>query len=78
MYQKSNIPKSTKKKELTFRFEKDELGGIDSTSGTPVYTVTLLEILQRFNVSKVIDYFSLDVEGTFCFRCNGSAKRKNQ
>jgi len=46
------------------------LGGIvgfdqkkNSTATSPEYTVTLLEIFQRYQVPTLIDYLSLDVEG---------------
>ena len=59
--------------EVLFRFKGNEYGGIaaggfDNGEGAqkdaePKYTVTLQEIFERFNVPKVIDYLSLDVEG---------------
>ena len=59
--------------EVFFRFDVGDHGGIvgdDFDNGKkhkrvsePRYTVTLREILERFNAPKSIDYLSLDVEG---------------
>ncbi len=61
--------------EINFRFPKEKApqGGIVGdrfdnkadryNEGNPRYTVTLLEILDRFHVPPVIDYLSLDIEG---------------
>ena len=59
--------------EIRFRFDAGDHGGIAGdgfdngprfkASSTPRYTVTLLEIFQRYNVPNHIDYLSLDVEG---------------
>ena len=65
--------------EVEFRFETGVLGGIINDNfdvkkqqdqrknrGIPPtlkYTVPLLEILQRYNAPRTIDYLSLDVEG---------------
>ena len=38
-----------------------------STATTSFYTVPLLEVLQRNSAPRVIDYFSLDVEGAEMF-----------
>lgn len=66
---------SRKMQEVTFRFPKEKAptGGIlgdqfdnkedKYNEGRSRYTVTLLEIFDRFHVPPVIDYFSLDVEG---------------
>lgn len=59
--------------EVRFRFDNGDHGGITGAGfdngenvkrkAEPKYTVTLKEILQRFNAPKQIDYLSLDVEG---------------
>lgn len=59
--------------EVYFRFDNGDHGGITGDkfdnsarfkrNAEPKYTVTLKEILQRFNAPKHIDYLSLDVEG---------------
>jgi hypothetical protein len=59
--------------QVDFLFETGAFGGIIGTQfdNGPIkkgkskvqYTVTLLEILERYNAPKVIDYLSLDVEG---------------
>lgn len=64
----------TKMEEVKFIFNSGEHGGIFGDNfdnkrkglegaSQPKYTVTLLEILERFNAPKTIDYLSLDVEG---------------
>lgn len=61
----------TRMEEINFRFNAGDHGGIIGfdngkhlkKQSEPKYTVTLTEILQRFNAPKVIDYLSLDVEG---------------
>lgn len=66
-----------KMEEISFRFPKHKgpMGGIigdqfdNKANGrnrnevTPRYTVTLLEIFERFHVPSIIDYLSLDIEG---------------
>ena len=63
---------SVDREEVQFRFSGMEMGGIvgdqfDNKKGAspeqPRLTVTLMEVLQRFDSPKTIDYFSLDVEG---------------
>lgn len=59
--------------EVFFRFDGGDHGGIVGDGfdngkrhkrvSDPRYTVTLKEILERFDAPKVIDYLSLDVEG---------------
>jgi len=57
--------------EINFRFNAGDHSGIIGfdngkhlvRQSDPKYTVTLLEILRRFDAPKVIDYLSLDVEG---------------
>lgn len=57
--------------EVFFRFDAGDHGGIIGFDNgqhlkrvsQPKYTVTLTEILTRFNAPKKIDYMSLDVEG---------------
>jgi Methyltransferase FkbM domain len=59
--------------EVHFRFDNGDHGGITGEQfdngknfknrAMPKYTVTLKEILQRFDAPKQIDYLSLDVEG---------------
>ncbi|VEU37561.1 unnamed protein product [Pseudo-nitzschia multistriata] len=47
-------------------------------SSTKAYTVTLLEIFQKFRVPKVIDYLSLDVEGAEEFIMSGFPLKEYQ
>ncbi len=59
--------------EVYFRFDAKIQGGITGVAfdngiqfrgvSAPKYTVPLVEILQRFQAPKYIDYLSLDVEG---------------
>ncbi|KAI2507587.1 methyltransferase [Fragilaria crotonensis] len=59
--------------EVLFRFDNGDHGGIVGDGfdngkrhgrvSDPRYTVTLKEILERFNAPELIDYLSLDVEG---------------
>jgi len=59
--------------QLRFAFDRLEYGGIvgdgfdnekrHERRARKVYTVTLSEIFKKFNVPRVIDYLSLDVEG---------------
>ena len=59
--------------DVYFRFDAGDHSGIAGEGfdngkhlirrSKPVYTVTLKEILQRFNAPSTIDYLSLDVEG---------------
>ena len=59
--------------EVRFRFDNGDHGGIVGNGfdngkrhekvSDPRYTVTLKEILERFNAPRRIDYLSLDVEG---------------
>ena len=59
------------REEVHFRFSNKEFGGIVGekfdNKGTkkenPRLTVTLVEVLKRFNSPNTIDYMSLDVEG---------------
>ena len=59
------------RQEVHFRFSAQEYGGIvgdkldnkGTEPDTPRLTVTLIEVLKRFNSPKTIDYMSLDVEG---------------
>lgn len=61
----------TRMEEINFRFNAGDHGGIIGfdngkhlmRQSEPKYTVTLKEILERFNAPKEIDYLSLDVEG---------------
>lgn len=70
----------TSMQEVQFQFDMGAWGGIvgeeyDVKPGEDVdvappqhkYTVTLLEILERFQAPRVIDYLSLDVEGAESF-----------
>mmetsp|Transcript_6 Transcript_6/g.10 ORF Transcript_6/g.10 Transcript_6/m.10 type:complete len:331 (-) Transcript_6:1369-2361(-) len=64
-----------RKEEINFIFEYGDHGGIvgnqfdnkerprNEKIRKPKFTVTLLEILERFDAPKTIDYLSLDVEG---------------
>mmetsp|Transcript_3847 Transcript_3847/g.5590 ORF Transcript_3847/g.5590 Transcript_3847/m.5590 type:complete len:305 (+) Transcript_3847:96-1010(+) len=62
---------STRLEEVDFRFNAGDHGGIIGfdngkhlkKQSDPKYTVTLTEILERFNAPNEIDYLSLDVEG---------------
>lgn len=63
----------TRMDEIHFRYDGMELGGIVGKDydnrpkhlpkSRKVYTVTLLEIFQKYEVPSIIDYMSLDVEG---------------
>jgi len=62
---------------VKFRYEAGDHGGIADRgfdngprwqrTSLPAYTVPLVEIFRRFNVPRVIDYMSLDVEGAESF-----------
>lgn len=66
---------NTTMEEVTFRFPRSKApkGGIVGDAfdnkkdiwneGHPRFTVSLLEVFKKFNVPKIIDYISLDVEG---------------
>lgn len=45
----------------------DQKEGAKGTDAVDVYTVPIAEILERFDVPKVVDYMSLDVEGAEFF-----------
>lgn len=69
---------SSRLEEVNFRFNAGDHGGIIGfdngkhliRQSEPKYTVTLTEILERFNAPKEIDYLSLDVEGAEEFIMN--------
>ena len=66
------LPRHT---EVYFRFKAGAHGGIADAGfdngkrwqkeSHKLYTIPLLELFQRYDVPKEIDYLSLDVEGTF-------------